>query len=130
MSDKKPAVPPGLTVRGRRFWRDTVEVFDLSRSELELLRECCATLDEIDGLQKVIADEGLSVTGSEGQPRPHPALSQIRASRTLVGRLLAQLSLPDEDGGALPSAVVARAKRAAQTRWASQNALRAVAGGR
>jgi hypothetical protein len=84
---------------------------------LELLRECCRLLDECEALRVTVDTDGLTVSGSTGQPRVHPALGELRQHRLALGKLLAQLSLPDDAGESLPSPVQARARRAAESRW-------------
>lgn len=132
MSDeKRPAAPAGLSSRAQRFWRSTVGDYDLSDVELLLLTELCRTIDEIDELRKAIDADGTMVPGSMGQTRPHPAFSQIRASRALVSRLASQLDLEDPDGGTLATPLSARGKQAARKRWAAAPpSLRSVRGGR
>ncbi|NIK57899.1 P27 family phage terminase small subunit [Kribbella shirazensis] len=113
----KPKMPPGLGARGRAFWRDVLATWEVNRDELELLTEICRTLDLLDELRDAISRDGMTVAGSEGQPRAHPAVSQVTASRALLGRLLAQLGLPDPEGVPVPSARSAQAQRAAESRW-------------
>lgn len=128
---RKPPAPAGLLTRSRKFWRATVETFELTDVELLLLGELCRTLDEIDQLHDAITADGAMVPGSKGQMRPHPGFSQIRASRALVARLASQLDLPDENGETLPSALSARGKQAARKRWAvAPPSLRSMNGGR
>lgn len=122
---KNGKVPAGLGTRGRAFWRDTVADYELSRGELELLVEACRALDQCDALRAAVDADGYTVRGSEGQPRVHPAISQLNATRTLLGRLLAQLDLPDPDGESMPSQATIRARKAAQGRWAGHNAAKA-----
>lgn len=118
-----PPPPDGLQDRGRRFWDAAVMVYDLGLDELELLAEVARELDVAEGLAGVLARDGLMVTGSTGQPRVHPAVSEARASRQAIGRMLAQLSLPTEDDEpAVISPTVARARNAAQARWDLQRA--------
>jgi hypothetical protein len=114
---RKPAAPADLGTRGRAFWRRTLAVFDLSEVELELLRECSRLLDECEALRGSVDVDGVTVKGSAGQVRVHPALSELRSHRLALGKLLAQLALPDEDMDALPSPTRARAQKAAATRW-------------
>lgn len=116
---KRPA-PRDLAARGRAFWRTTVATFDLSEVELELLRECCRLLDECEQLRTTVDEDGTTVKGSTGQPRVHPALGELRQHRLALGKLLAQLDLPDEAGESLPSPTSARARRAAQSRWGTR----------
>jgi len=109
--------PTGLGARGRAFWRATVSGFDLERGELELLAEVSRTLDEIDALTAAIARDGVTVPGSAGQPRAHPAVGEVRQHRLALGRLLAQLALPDLDGRTIPRPASLRAAHAARSRW-------------
>lgn len=106
--------------RGEAFKRAATADYELTESELQLLAEVGALMDEIDGLAAAVAEDGITVTGSSGQPRVHPAVGELRQHRLALGRMLAQLSLPDEQGQAMPSLVTARAKAAAQARWADR----------
>lgn len=118
MSKGKPKAPAGLGTRGRRFWSDTVATFELERDELELLAEVCRTLDEIEQLREAVSVHGAVTEGSRGQVRTHPALGELRMARSTLARLLAQLALPDEQGQAPESFNTARARKAANVRWA------------
>jgi len=89
----------------------------LDAPELELLTEICRALDDVEDLHRAVAAEGRTVAGSRGQPRAHPALGELRATRLMLGRLLAQLQLPADDGASLPSPVQARGRHAARARW-------------
>lgn len=110
--------PKGLSARGRAFWKSTTDAFDLSDAELELLKEVCRSLDLLDLMADRVELDGLMVTGSTGQLTIHPAVSQANGTRQLVGKLLAQLQLPDESGEAeVQSFETARARKAAQVRW-------------
>jgi hypothetical protein len=97
----------------------------LSEVELELLRECCRLLDECESLRASVQSEGTTVAGSTGQVRVHPALGELRQHRLVVGRLLAQLALPDVDDTSLRSPAQTRAAKAAATRWRSHNERKA-----
>lgn len=110
--------PPGLDKRGRAFWTTTTTTYDLSESEIELLREVCRLMDECESLRQAVADDGVTVLGSTGQPRVHPAVGELRSHRLALGRLLSQLALPDEDDEALPTPLQARGRQAARSRWA------------
>ena len=80
-----------------------------------LLEQACRVADTLALLEAGMKDADLIVTGSMGQQREHPLLSEARQQRALLGRFLAQLKLPDEDGLATTSV---KARRAAQARWA------------
>jgi len=114
----KPS-PPDLGVRGRKFWRSTVAVFVLSEVEMELLKECARLLDECEALRHAVDRDGVTVAGSTGQTRVHPALGELRQHRLALGRMLAQMALPDDVDEHLMSPVQARGRKAARTRWAS-----------
>jgi hypothetical protein len=113
----KSTAPKDLEARGRRFWRTVTTSWTLEADELELLTEVCRTLDICERLQALLVAEGLTVPGSTGQPRVHPAAGELRSSRQVLGRLLAQLELPDLEGESLPSPATARARKAARSRW-------------
>jgi hypothetical protein len=116
--------PKGLSRRGNRFWRAVQATYELDLAETELLIEVCRTLDLCEQLQAVLDRDGLQVDGSTGQRRVHPAVGELRASRQVLGRLLAQLQLPDDDDQALPSPAQARSRKAAHARWDRTAAVR------
>ena len=126
---RKPAPPKDLGPRGKAFWRTTLGAFELSEVETELLRECCCLLDECESLRASVESEGTTVEGSTGQVRVHPALGELRQHRLALGRLLAQIGLPDVDGSTLSTPAQARAKRAAQSRWRAHTARKQTAHG-
>jgi len=107
-----------LKARGRRFWKAVSAGYELNVDELELLTEVCRCLDDVEALAATVERDGLTVPGSAGQTRVHPAVGELRACRALVGKLLAQLGLPGPDGERLDSPVRARARAAANKRWA------------
>jgi len=106
--------------RAEVFRVDVLARFELNRDELEVLTEVCRTLDMLDELWSALALDGLSVAGAAGQPRVHPAVAQINATRATLGRLLAHLALPSAEGTQMPSARAVRAQRAAQARWGTR----------
>lgn len=109
--------PAALGARGRRFWMTVTGTYELDAPEAELLIETCRMLDDCEALHGVVTAEGRTVPGSRGQIRAHPALAELRANRVVLGRLLAQLQLPNLDGESLPSPVQVRGRRAARQRW-------------
>lgn len=110
--------PHGLDARGGAFWTHATDTYELSESETQLLREVCRLLDEVESLRGVLDTDGMTVAGASGQTRVHPAVTEIRQHRLTLGRLLAQLALPDPEGESLPTPAQSRAKRAAAARWA------------
>lgn len=110
-----PRKPTGLQGRGERWWRRMVDVYEFSEVEYELVVEAARTVAAVDELDKLVRSEGVTVVGARGAVQAHPALVEARQQRTVLGRLLAQLDLPDED--ALLSPTSARARKAAASRW-------------
>lgn len=114
----KSQVPRGLKARGKAFWTFANSMYELNRDELELLAECCRVLDVLEGLDRAIRDDGLMIAGSMGQPRVHPAVAEARSNRLVLGRLVAQLALPDpKTGDTVPKLTAIRGQRAAGARW-------------
>ncbi len=109
--------PDDLAPRGRAMWEQTTEGLDWRPDEVALLHEFCRTLDEVDALRGVLAEQGLTVVGSKGQVRPHPCIAALQASRALLIRLAQQLALPDEGDEVGQSHTSKQAQRAAQARW-------------
>ncbi|MFE5340723.1 P27 family phage terminase small subunit [Isoptericola sp. NPDC056578] len=120
---KKTPVPPGLGSRGRRYWRDILADNELGPSELVLLAEICKTLDLIDQLDAQVRADGLTVEGSAGQQRLHPAITEIRGQRLALNRLIGALDLDDADDvdEKVPTPASLRAKHAAEARWMKKN---------
>jgi hypothetical protein len=110
--------PVDLGPRGLDFWRSTVDEFDLSATEAELLTEVCRLLDECEELRQAIGRDGVTVLGSTGQVRANPCLTELRQHRLAVGRLIAQLAIPDASDKVLRTPRQARAHQGAQARWA------------
>jgi hypothetical protein len=101
------------------------ETWLLSVDETELLIEVCRMLDTCDRLQTILDSDGVVTTGSMGQARVHPAVSELRGARVVLARLLAQLGLPDPADAAMPSTSTVRARKAARARWGERGATTA-----
>lgn len=115
----KPKSPARLGPAGRALWRRFVEHYEFGGHELLVLEAAARQADDVANLEALIADDGLTVAGSAGQRRLHPGLAEVRAGRLAVGKLLAQLSLP-EDAQPIRSEASTRAQRAAEVRWAAE----------
>lgn len=109
--------PSNLAARGQEFWTATMDAYDLSDAERLVLAECCRTLDTLDALAAQVAADGTMVRGAAGQEVLHPAISEGRAQRVVLHRLVSALQLPDPEGGRIPTTATLRAKRAATVRW-------------
>jgi hypothetical protein len=91
-----------------------------------LLAEVCHALDQIDALAAAVAEHGTMTKGSTGQLVVNPAIPQLNATRALLARLLAQLSLPDEDDQAIPTSGTVQRRNAAKERWAGHDKSKSV----
>jgi phage terminase small subunit len=96
MTQQIPKPPAGLRRSGRAMWRSVLGDFELTDHEQVILRECCRTLDTIDGLQQVLEDEGFTSTTSQGK-RVHPSLAELRQQRLAFARLVSALRIPLDD---------------------------------
>lgn len=92
---RKPATPAGAGPSGKRLWRSVVDSYELEVHELLLLKEAVRTVDLLDDLAKLVADDGPVTQDRFGQDRVHPALVEARQLKIALARLLAALRLPD-----------------------------------
>lgn len=105
-----------LKARGRALWRNVMGKYVLDPAETALLHELCRTADELDALTAAMADQSPVVEGSQGQPRAHPLLAEIRQHRRVAENLAVALALP-VDGESIGRRRSANAKAAAHARW-------------
>jgi hypothetical protein len=84
-----------------------------------MLARACRTVDVLDRLDAVLAEDDPIVTGSVGQLRAHPALAATADQQRLLDQLIRGLNLPmpDETEGRRRSPA---AREAAQARWRAQ----------
>ncbi|NYE19460.1 P27 family phage terminase small subunit [Microbacterium immunditiarum] len=115
---KAPTPPRGLGKRGRAFWRQLHADYEFEVAQTEVLIEACRTLDRLEALDAVIADEGVTSEGSMGQRIVHPAVQEARQLQITLTRLVAALELPpsDEDVRAHERWKTQRAKAGAAAR--------------
>ena len=97
---KVPAPPRGTGRGGAALWRDVLTEYELEEHEMALLREAIRTVDTLDALAALVADEGLIADSSQGS-RIHPAVVEARSQRLALARVLAALRLPagEEESG-------------------------------
>ena len=98
MGDRIPAAPAGTGPSGRKLWRGVLADWTLEVHEMTLLTEAVRTVDTLDKLAAIVADEGPVIDGKAGQ-RAHPALVEARQLKIALARLLAALRLPDGTEG-------------------------------
>jgi hypothetical protein len=133
-SQPRHAVPAGLTAPGRALWAAIVGDLDagweLDARELHLLERACRCADELAKLEAAVDRDGVTAEGSRGQVIVHPALSESRQLRLVQARLLGAIELADPKAGHRSSTPAqARARKAAESRWAGHHERRAASHG-
>lgn len=111
-------VRPSLMARGARFYDRAIETFSFSDSEHELLVEACRLLDSLQVMDDTIGEEGMTFSSSTGV-KVHPFVAERRQTTLALGRVLAQLAIPDDDGQTVQSLLQSRGKASAAKRWAT-----------
>ena len=77
-SKRSKTTPPPVALQGEALALHDrlLGEFDFAdAASLAMLKELCGTLGRLREVQQVIAAEGLTVEGSQGQRRPHPLLA-------------------------------------------------------
>ncbi len=100
--------PTGLHGSGRRLYLSVTGAFELADHELTRLIEACHVMGTIEALRKIVADDGMVISGSQGD-RVHPAVAEIRAQQLALSRILSALDIPMPGEDSKPSA---RSRRA------------------
>jgi hypothetical protein len=120
MTETTVRAPAGLGAAGRRLWRAITDDNDLRADELLILEHAARTTDLLARIDAALVDAPLTVKGSMGQLVEHPLVSESRAQRGTLARLLAQLKVPESDTRVAVAAAerTGRAQAAASARWA------------
>jgi hypothetical protein len=95
--------PPGLSETARAFWDGTLGKYELSPSEVEVLRRVVALMSTADAVNDALLEHGPTTTTAHGSVTASPLIAQSVAIASQIARLLAVLALPDEDGSTLSS---------------------------
>ena len=76
-------------------------------------------------LEAAIAEAGVTVRGSAGQPRLNAAVTEVRQGRLALAKILGQLALPAEtEPDERPMTARQRqAQKAANARWTARDSL-------
>ncbi|NYG05718.1 hypothetical protein BJ986_000205 [Phycicoccus badiiscoriae] len=93
---------------------------ELRPDEVLVLEHAARTVDLLARIDEALVSAPLTVKGSMGQIVEHPLVSESRAQRATLARLLAQLKLLDSDDArvvAVAGRRTSRARAAAQARW-------------
>lgn len=114
MTKKRVPVPAWLSHRGEAFWSAATSRYELTPGEEALLLEACRTLDRLEALNVAIVEQGVLGVGSSGQTVTNSLLTEARGQQVVLHRLLAALSLPEDE---IEAATTTRSRTGAQARW-------------
>lgn len=105
--------PAGDELR-RQYDAALGEDTEWDEKDLVILQLAQRQANDIQALEQVLEREGMTILGSAGQTRLHPAVAELRLQRLSLTRMLAQIPLPDEFGQPKKNPVKQRASR---RRW-------------
>jgi P27 family predicted phage terminase small subunit len=94
---RKTRTPTGLKYMGRKFWKETLQNFELSDPhDLEMLKMAGSCLDRMKENTETIEKTGRFFDDRFGQPKPHPAAKEIKDDAALFARLCREMGLDIE----------------------------------
>lgn len=103
---------PEYGTEGQRLFEAMSGGLPLGAERDEILNQACLAADDLARLEDALSTSEVMVTGSMGQQRPNPLFAEVRASRALLARFLAQV---DDVSGTLSRS--AHGRKAARARW-------------
>jgi P27 family predicted phage terminase small subunit len=94
-----PEAPEGLGGRGQAEW---VKIWTAGRwlwpdQDYAWVEQTARAYDDLQTYRKVVADEGLTVEGYNGQTTAHPLIREMRACEDTIRRCLSQLGFSPTD---------------------------------
>lgn len=102
------------------LWDEITCDYELSSSELVILKEFCRNADLADDLQDEIRFASFTVAGSQGQDVKNPVYDMRKENQSMLITLKRSLGLPESDEGSAGVGlhVVNQQRDAAKSRWA------------
>ena len=79
-----------------RLADDLPDGFEWSAADLEMLEQGEGLLSTIAELEKLIAEQGVTIVGASGQPRLNAAVAELRQARAQVARIVGLLAVSTE----------------------------------
>ena len=99
----KPPPPPDLSAASAAAWPGLTSDLEVatgaSAVDLALLADLLRACDRLAQLRELLERDGLTVTGSQGQVRPHPVLAVESALRREVAQGWDRLGLSSRHRG-------------------------------
>lgn len=80
-------IPTHLSPESKKLWRKIAASYagiEGDASGEKILQSLCECLDRLTAISEQIGREGLTVPGSQGQPRAHPLLASETEHRRMV----------------------------------------------
>ena len=111
----RSTIPTGLSLRGRRLWRELHAEFELDAGEDQVAIELVRLLSLSDRIDVALAVGALLVKGSREQDVANPLIAARIKNAEAIGRLTARLSLPDRDKAVAAASQLGRL--GARRRW-------------
>ena len=92
---KKPQPPKALSREAKAIWRKLVDEYDMAddTAALLLLRSAMESYDRVQEVRAILAEEGLTVSGTAGTTKAHPATTVERDARSAMVTALRALNL-------------------------------------
>ena len=109
-----PPPPATLAEAGRTVWErlwTAGQAWLSPTTDLDLLTRLCEAHDEREAIRDAIAEEGYMVTGSMGQRRANPLLSELRSLEAQMTRYESLCGFTPTDRARLGYAEVKRASK-------------------
>jgi hypothetical protein len=100
------------TTAGEAFRERLAELYEEPGPDQALvIDQLVRMLDEVSAMERTLDEEGMTVTGGNGQTASHPLIASLRQHRLAIAKLTAQLGLGEE------SKATKVARKAANARW-------------
>lgn len=112
-----PKPPVKLGRAGRALWQAMAGRYELRPDEAAVLEQACRCADDCAAIAAALDGEPAMTVGSTGQPVAHPLRRELRETRLLMSRLLAQIDTPDGVGAWDNLSSAQRARKASRARW-------------
>ena len=96
-----------------------------SVEEQVVLELAARQADDLAALERMLAEQGLVVAGSKGQPKLSGAPAELRAQRAALAKLVSQLAIPMDGELVGRTPAQRKAARAAAARWERRRGLSA-----
>ena len=96
----KPTTPKHLTEYSKKWYLQILKDYELSVSELEVLKMACEALDTCEQARQEVQEHGLLIKGRYDNVRENPAVRLQMQAAASFAKLLKSLGL-DEDSSPL-----------------------------